>query len=653
MHADDDTVAYEAEEFVGFDLGHGESAMSATTLYTESEPKIIEITANKRAIITAVAEHPAKGILIGDSAYKQTGQHNLRVMFKSPDFSQHEVVQPIRQFVGKVYETVVREKKIQGGERTKFLVGCPSGWDDTVRREYRQVLEQAGLGWVEIIAESRAAFLDARSSGDLGDVSQLTGAVLIIDIGSSTTDFTHVVGLKEDAIDFGENRLGAGLIDRAIFRKTLNAHPQTKELEEIFAQHPSYRAICEIQSRIAKEEYFSNESEFIDRPAHAHERIDGKNGRIYIDIDIYQQDMERILNTPMPELNNQSWKEAYRRSLKEAQERSRDNPPSLIILTGGASRMNFVVDLCEEVFENGYVKRGREPECAIARGLALAGRIDVKMALFKEEIEEVLSDREKFREILERRLPDLIESITPKLTDKLIDFTEGYYNQWRSGSLDTLRDAQEKTLRKFNDWMKSQQGIDYISAEVADWLKEVSNALDKYTNPVCRKYGVGSGALKIGIDNPENINANIIDNPAGDLYNSLAGVTTIIGSVLVASILGGGGQALLLAGPIGWIIGLILGVVLIGGAFGWAKDKVNAWVASVEIPKLARKSLFPSDIHEKMSNRKDNIIHTMNKLILEGEVDGRKYAERMVDDIQRSLKEHLLREADIAKLWIV
>ncbi len=221
MHADDNTAAYEAEEFVGFDLGHGESAMSATTLYTESEPKIIEITANKRAIITAVAEHPAKGILIGDSAYKQTGQHNLRVMFKSPDFSQHEVVQPIRQFVGKVYETVVREKKIQGGERTKFLVGCPSGWDDTVRREYQQVLEQAGLGWVEIIAESRAAFLDARSSGDLGDVSQLTGAVLIIDIGSSTTDFTHVVGLKEDAIDFGENRLGAGLIDRAIFRKTL------------------------------------------------------------------------------------------------------------------------------------------------------------------------------------------------------------------------------------------------------------------------------------------------------------------------------------------------------------------------------------------------------------------------------------------------
>ncbi len=110
---------------------------------------------------------------------------------------------------------------------------------------------------------------------------------------------------------------------------------------------------------------------------------------------------------------------------------------------------------------------------------------------------------------------------------------------------------------------------------------------------------------------------------------------------------------MLLAGPIGWIIGLILGVVLIGGAFGWAKDKVNAWVASVKIPKLARKSLFPSDIHEKMSNRKDKIIHTMNKSILEGEVDGKKYSERMVDDIQRSLKEHLLLEADIAKLWIV
>lgn len=653
MDSDNSIAAHYAKEFVGFDLGHGESAMASTTLYTEAEPKVIEIVPNKRAIITAVAEHPAKGILIGDSAYKQKGQHNLRVMFKSPNFTSNEVVLPIRQFVGKVYENVVGEKKILGGAHTKFLVGCPSGWSSEARQDYKEVLELAGLGQVDIVAESRAAFLDARSSGDLGDVRQLTGAVLIIDIGSSTTDFTHVVGLKEVAIDFGENRLGAGLIDEAIFRKTLNAHPQKQELEEIFEQHPSYRALCEIQSRIAKEEFFSNENEFNERPAHAHERIDGKNGRIYIDIDIYQQDMEDILNTPMPELNNKSWLEAYRESLRKTKELTRDHPPSLIILTGGASRMNFTVQLCEEVFDGVYVKRGREPECAIARGLALAGRIDKKMSLFKEEIEEVLSDREKFREILERKLPDLIEAITPKLTDKLIDFTEIYYSKWRSGSIDTLKEVQEKAMRNFNDWMKSQAGIKYISAEVSDWLKEVSNELDKYTNPVSRKYGVGSGALKIGIDNPENINANIIDNPAGALYMNLAGITTIVGSILVASILGGGGHALLLAGPIGWIIGLILGVVLIGGAFGWAKDKVNAWVASVEIPKLARRSLFPGDIAEKMHNRKDKITNTMNKAILEGEVDGKKYSEKIVDDIQRSLKEHLLLEADIAKLWIV
>ena len=641
------------EEFVGFDLGHGESAMTSTTLYTESEPKVIEIVPNKRSIITAVAEHPVKGILIGDSAYKQRGQHNLRVMFKSPDMTKSEVVLPIRQFVGKVYEMVVHDKKIDGGTHTKFLVGCPSGWSDEVRQDYKAVLEQAGLPHVDIVAESRAAFLDARTSGDLGDVRQLTGAVLIIDIGSSTTDFTHVVGLKEVAIDFGENQLGAGLIDEAIFRKTLNAHPQKQELEEIFASHPSYRAICEIQSRIVKEEYFSNEEEFNDRPAHAHERIDGKEGRLYFDIDVYQKDMGKILDMPLPELNNQSWKEAYRRSLKVAKDLTKDNPPSLIILTGGASRMDFTVQLCEEVFDGVYVKRGREPECAIARGLALAGRIDKKMTLFREEIEEVLSDREKFREILERRLPDLIESITPKLTDRLIDFTDIYYSKWRSGSIDTLKETQEKTIKDFNVWMKSQEGIKYISAEVSDWLNEVSNELDKYTNPVSRKYGVGSGALKIGIDNPENINANIIDNPASDLYNNLAGLTTIVGSILVASILGGGGHALLLAGPVGWIIGLILGIILIGGAFGWAKDKVNEWVASVDIPKIARKSLFPADLADKMNNKKDKITNTMNKSILEGEVDGKKYSEKIVDDIQRSLKEHLLYEADIAKLWIV
>ena len=644
----------DTEEFVGFDVGHGETSLTATSLYTEAEPKVIEIVSNQRAIISAVAEHPTKGILIGDNAYKQQGQSSLRVMFKSPDLGSERVRVPLQQFVGKIHDLLLADRKIQGGGKTLFLVGCPSGWDASVRTKYREVLTEAGLTPVAVVAESRAAFLDARASGDLGDVSQLTGAVLIIDIGSSTTDFTHVVGLKEAAMDFGENRLGAGLIDEAILRKALDAHPKKQELTEIFAVHPRYQALCEIQSRMVKEEYFTNESEFVDRPAHAHERIDGKSGPIYFDIDVYQDDMQQLLRRPLPELDGLSWYDAFRQSLTKARELTRHNEPSLIILTGGASRMNFTVQLCEEVFPDSYVKRGREPESAIARGLALAGRIDKKMSLYKAEIEEVLSDREKFREILERKLPNLIEAITPKLTDKLIDFTAIYYGKWRSGRIDTLQECQERTIDDFNDWMKSAEGIQFIAPEVSEWLKVVSNELDKYTNPIGRKYGVGSGALQIGIDNPENINANILENPAGDLYQNLAGITTIVGGILVASLLGGGGKALLLAGPIGWIIGLILGILLIGGAFEWAKDGVNQWVASKTIPKLARRSfVFPSDISSKLNNKRDKIATTMNESILAGEADGKKYSERIVDNIQQSLKEHLLLEADIAKLWIV
>lgn len=640
-------------EFVGFDLGHGETAITSTTLYTEAEPKVIEVVPNKRAIITAVAEHPTRGILIGDNAYKQRGQSNLRVTFKSPDLTRQEVRMPIKLFVSKIQDILLSEKKIVGGDQSLFLVGCPSGWSQEVRTEYKNLLTQSGLDHVEVVAESRAAFLDARASGDLGDVRQLTGAVLIIDIGSSTTDFTHVVGLKEVAIDFGENTLGAGLIDEAILEKAVKAHPNRKELIEIFTQHPSYRALCEIQSRIAKEEYFSNEGEFVDRPAHTHERIDTKNGRIYFDIDIYKKDMEEILHTPIRQLNNLGWYEAFQQSLVRAKELTKNNPPSLIILTGGASRMNFTVQLCEVVFQKAYVKRGREPECAIARGLALAGRIDKKMSLFREEIDEVLTDREKFREILERKLPDLIRSITPKLTDKLIDFTAIYYERWRSGSIDTLKECQEETIIHFNQWMKSKEGVQYIAPEVSAWLKDVSRELDKYTNPICRKYGVGSGSLNIDIDNPENINANIMENPAGDLYNHLAGITSVIGGVLVAGLLGGGGHALLLAGPLGWIIGLILGIVLIGGAFGWAKERVNEWVASTNINKLLRRTVFPADVSSKLHDKRDKITATMNKSILEGETHGKKYAEKIVDDIQKSLKDHLLLEVDIAKLWIV
>ena len=48
-----------------------------------------------------------------------------------------------------------------------FFVGHPSGWSPIVVEAYKTVLFNSGLHNIEVIPESRAAFIHARESGEL------------------------------------------------------------------------------------------------------------------------------------------------------------------------------------------------------------------------------------------------------------------------------------------------------------------------------------------------------------------------------------------------------------------------------------------------------------------------------------------------------
>jgi len=58
-------------------------------------------------------------------------------------------------------------------------------------------------------------------------------SVLIVDIGSSTTDFTYCRDL--DAQDVGHNVLGSGLLDTEIFDLNLARQKDRKKIEQLIA----------------------------------------------------------------------------------------------------------------------------------------------------------------------------------------------------------------------------------------------------------------------------------------------------------------------------------------------------------------------------------------------------------------------------------
>ena len=183
------------EEFIGYDLGHGETALSRAYAGSLREPEILEFRGEK-SFVTAVARSGAH-VRIGAEAVnlpsKSTGrsksEKSVWVKFKSRDFSDPHMKDPTQAFTRKLFETLETEKQIDGRDKSRVIVGCPSGWSEADRGEYAKIFESAGLKNVRVVPESRAALMTALEQGYL-TIDDARDTVLIIDIGSSTTDFT-------------------------------------------------------------------------------------------------------------------------------------------------------------------------------------------------------------------------------------------------------------------------------------------------------------------------------------------------------------------------------------------------------------------------------------------------------------------------------
>jgi len=185
----------DAVEFIGIDLGHGETALGRAYGRSMREPEILEYRGEK-SFVTAVAK-TADGIKIGTDAVNLAALTQadkkgpqVWVKFKDRDLSDAEVKEPTKLFTGELIKAMTTEGKIRGPKKSRFVIGCPSGWTNDTRNSYKKLFESTGLKSVRIVPESRAALMTALEQGYL-NLDAARSSVLIVDIGSSTTDFTY------------------------------------------------------------------------------------------------------------------------------------------------------------------------------------------------------------------------------------------------------------------------------------------------------------------------------------------------------------------------------------------------------------------------------------------------------------------------------
>ncbi|MBD2449124.1 Hsp70 family protein [Nostoc sp. FACHB-152] len=621
-------------ETIGFDLGHGETAVAKAIVESIEPPQMLEVN-NKKNQITALGWHPKLGYLVGEQALIQAGVTQLAITFKQKPNNDPEYRKTISTFLATYYSQLKESKQIEGGESSYFYVGCPSGWSTSDRAEYQKLLQEAGIPQLNVIPESRAAFMQAKEAGKL-EYDKLLSSVLIVDIGSSTTDFTLVKSLHEIPIDFGSNTLGASLIDKAIFARTLAQHQQKTLLEKVFQEYPHHQARCELACRKAKEDFFSNEQLYSDPQSFAR-GFESINEQIYFIPQVNKLMMEEILNQPLAELGQKSWMRSFQNSVSEAKQKLEQLGivPKLVLMTGGASRMKFTHQICQQMFPEPetLLRPDPEPERCIALGLARVGRWDLRATAFEQEVNKLL-DSQKLEQLIRRHIPDLIELLTQPLAEGLIEnAVRPGVKDWQKNKIRTLADLETSMKSRAEEWLEGDLSQQIINKQCISWFNnKIQPDLAAETDPICRKFQIPRSSLRFEdtieptFANPElRIGDAILAETVGLIVN------VVIGGGTLASII-----TLILTGHFTWPIALVYGASVMAAGMELNRKSVQEAIkTNVDLPSWMRSS-FMND--KKIEDMCTQIKPELEKVLREQLTTNQEAFEELSQKVEQGLQ---------------
>ena len=619
------------QEFIGFDLGHGETALGRAFGATLREPEILEWR-GRRSFVTAIATDK-NGVKIGVDALNLAAlgsNANVSVKFKSRHLDLKTVREPTTQFSKTLIRGLEKDGMIRGAKDSQFIIGCPSGWTEQDRESYRQLFVAAGLKSVRIVPESRAALMTALEQGYLS-IEDTKASVLIVDIGSSTTDFTYCRDL--DAQDVGHNILGSGLLDTEIFELNLARQKERKKIEQLIAKYPHYRPIMEYWCREAKEAYFTGENV----PIELLKRLPIGRGVVF-DIRIDQKDADQILSKPLKALNGYSWQTAFDYALKETIENLGGRAPDTVLLTGGASRLPLVLPASQKAFPDARIVRGAEPEFAIARGLAWLGRFEYLHNSFKSEVDQHSREGGEIAIKAEKSATDLGATLAPVLVDSI---TEACilpaFRDWRTGKIESLDEVETGLNQRVADWLGSEHAKLELRPVIDVWFAGLQRDIETITDPLCRDHGLPAMVLSLSdsqhvAKHLEGLSLAMPD--VGTMESDTALVGTTLSAILIGSLLAHANIfAALFLNP----IGIILGGAMLGGTYLFGKKAIAGKVRSAKMPVLARQILTDGRIRSAVSRQRADLIKAVQTAWTEAASD--RFTEELAEMLGTALRE--------------
>lgn len=591
------------EFVIGIDLGHGETSAAICPIQWDTpesqlEPvKDLDMGSNRKVIPSAITIMKNGDAYIGESAFKSDHLQNAAESFlcfkKMPKDITGEDEKIMIRFMHEVYR-LIRERNAAILTETNHIVAIatPSGWPQEAMNLYKQMAKEAGMPIEFVTKESRAAFVKAQHDATSGLGRCVDNGAIVFDMGSSTLDFTYMSKNKSGSyLDYGYD-CGASIVEKIMYEELSKDNDAIVEFSK---KYPKLTAVLLKKTREVKEQIYFDPESRVKKIVNFEELFEDEE---------FEDERIRIKYEP-GELNELLENKGYIRKIRESmrdfqKNHIKDAKIYGVLLTGGASRMDFIKELVKECWgvDETQIYRDQDPSLTISQGVAEVARIDVLTngmdAGLSDEIEALLNSDTIYDRFTTNFGTDIYNDVIASMRETIEYFRDAEGDM----SLKTLQSQISKGVSSVIQ-TKSANVKEYIQQaildESVDIRTKVENIISYYTS---QGMEIETPSLKISNVKIEGLNLDdVVQEISAQVADSSDGWSDIITGAAL-----GGVMAFLFSGPIGWIVGG--GYLLLKGIFGESESEEEKKAKAMSKPLPKDKRL---EVYNAIGERNDEI----------------------------------------------
>jgi len=621
----------------GVDFGDGRDGLATAILYRKGKSPLIGHT--------AMAEY-------GEATTQERSGYVLRTHFKPDIATGEEARRNAADFLGAVLEEARQQRlDLEPGSR-QVIFGVPSEAGADYRKALTEAAQKAGYGEIKMVDEPKGALLYHVFHRDIPARDALRG-LLVVDFGGGTCDFAFLCR-GNVRHSWGDMRLGGRLFDDLFFQWFMDDNPGAlealrKDGSEFFVHSCRCREIKELFSRAMARDRSDKVTKAVDKWRITDITWEAflRRSRSYSPSATLKQYLADIGGCAVVaddrngSVDLLAW---FRSCLIDGIRAAKIDKGDIqfVILAGGSSQWPFVSDIVQEELgvEQTCIMRSDRPYAAISEGLALQPALQARFGATQEKLREEFPQfcNGDLKALLDRRTQGIAKEIASGITQELFDHKlKPLLIEFRTqgGSMASLKGRIASAAASFEPRLRSliEEKVSVLTKGLPSAVKEL---MAKWFDT--HDLVLPEEDMAVEVVDAEKVGKPGIEVPDfyGDIIDTISLFTVGLVTAIVAMICGGGGMALIASGPIGWIIGAVLGLVIGVLAVTFGSEQAKRMAEEWNVPDWLLKRALTDG----------KIATTRDKLTAEIESAVQRELSGMQDGLAKQVSQQVEREID-------